>query len=525
MKRLYNSFGYFTLALIFQFLLINERDQIRRIYDPLFGAEVQFYVCAFVISSMIGIGHWLWSRPKVETINKKREAALDQYIARFEKFSRYSRTDEKHYADKLTPLKTSLQEFDREFDSTRDIFICQSHQAIVFRPDFPPLHTGNERSFRGRQPFAPPHFQWPTFTDSQGTEKQLDFLLQVDCAEIQLSAHLGSLPEKGVVYFFMEIGTEFQESPNFAVIFADDQGEQFSSIFSPVEPKADSAEKQSFKPIAIQIPENAFTKRINETGEILRIWPNDDVVRGQFIAAQGAEVKLNRITESDFTGQIGTLKRPFPDYPHDWRALQIASESALREFLDIRYESQPYFYTELDHEGKRAMLRQAAKEARSWCDMALLAPESGPVPPQVRDEFWQWLLRYGSISQKILPETVTASVEASLNRSTEAAARIPVEWMKRVHSSYALAVNVGDDDLYRFGSTKYLIHRNTRMLSAPTVYRGENYEKSKTHLLLLETTYGEHTTFRGDSAIYQFWITPENLKAKRFEKVELTTEA
>jgi hypothetical protein len=111
---------------------------------------------------------------------------------------------------------------------------------------------------------------------------------------------------------------------------------------------------------------------------------------------------------------------------------------------------------------------------------------------------------------------MTMAVEASLAHSREAAARIPSDVARRVHFRHALAIR-----------TDKGLSANTpdRMLAPPVDVQGHQWDRAKTHLLLLEISTNPGLGHHFGEGVYQFWITPVDLKARRFDKVELTADA
>ena len=55
--------------------------------------------------------------------------------------------------------------------------------------------------------------------------------------------------------------------------------------------------------------------------------------------------------------------------------------------------------------------------------------------------------------------------------------------------------------------------------------QGNLEELLETHLILLEMSSDEGIGHHFGEGVYQFWITPDDLKNRRFDKVELTTDA
>jgi hypothetical protein len=55
--------------------------------------------------------------------------------------------------------------------------------------------------------------------------------------------------------------------------------------------------------------------------------------------------------------------------------------------------------------------------------------------------------------------------------------------------------------------------------------RANQWDRAKTHLLLLELSSNDGLGHRFAEGVYQFWITLEDLQAHRFDRVELTSDA
>ena len=116
----------------------------------------------------------------------------------------------------------------------------------------------------------------------------------------------------------------------------------------------------------------------------------------------------------------------------------------------------------------------------------------------------------------MIGDAITLSIEASLAESAEAAARIPADVARRLRYRHALATS----------STQGLfVTVPDRMLAAPVDVQGRQVERMKTRLLLLELSSNEGLGHRFGEGVYQFWITPDDLRERRFNRVELTSDA
>jgi hypothetical protein len=115
-----------------------------------------------------------------------------------------------------------------------------------------------------------------------------------------------------------------------------------------------------------------------------------------------------------------------------------------------------------------------------------------------------------------LTEATVASIESSLAGSPEAAARIAPEIADRIRSRHALAVRT---------ESGFHVNIPDRMLAPPVDVQGNQWERAQSHLLLLEISSNEGLGHRFGEGVYQFWIAPDDLRAGRFDRVELTSDA
>ena len=407
-----------------------------------------------------------------------------------------------------------------------------SKHAIVFRQHFPPRH---ERTlcFFGGAPIAPSDFQWPRPATSGEAAKPFNFLMQIDCAAIAEAGRAGLLPDCGVLYFFLDVA--FAQVDASRVLYADGRD---ADRWTVVQPPGDLGPafgdkavwtwkwpqslddcpkllpKWTFDPVVIDLP--APQPEPDEDGAVSPVlWPGEKATADILRAAQGEDVG-NWFTIKDFTVKDGSLLRPFADFPHDWRAVQICSgliAERLRNEFGLMGTS---VYRERPKEEREAVRLQIREEALAWSARATShAPFAAVLQPE-KDEFWSWLQTNSWLVRYVIVEAVTQSIEASLVDSPEAAARIPADVARRIHNRHALAV-LSENGIYA--------NNPNRMLAPPVDVQGNQWDRAKTHLLLLEISSNEGLGHHFGEGVIQFWIAPADLKARRFDKVELTADA
>jgi hypothetical protein len=246
------------------------------------------------------------------------------------------------------------------------------------------------------------------------------------------------------------------------------------------------------------------------------LWPGEKATAEALRRAQGDDVVSHSFSVKDFIGADRALRRPFANYPHDWRAVQICSGLLLEYLRHDYYIRDRAEVRDLAEAERNALVMRIKDEARSWYDHAESQAPFAAVPRADGERFWAWLAERPWLVRSVMDDAVTLSIEASLVESREAAERIPADVARRVHNRHALAV------LYE---GRLFTNIPDRMLAPPVDVQGNQWERAMTHLLLLELSSNEGLGHHFGEGVYQFWITPEDLRARRFDKVELTADA
>jgi hypothetical protein len=404
-----------------------------------------------------------------------------------------------------------------------ELIEAASRQAILFKQMFPPPHDDSILSFWGGAPIAPAGFEW----QRSGAGKPLHFLMQVDCSAIPAAARLGVLPDNGVLYFFLDL--EWGEDGGHAVVYQP-PGPDLASVPPPPElgplfgkeaayscAWAQTAEqcpslfaKWPFEPVVIEVP--AFVPEDEEEEDFPALWP--EKAAEERIVQTGDVAESNYFTIKDFIDGRA-IRRPFPDFPQDWRAVQICSAMLVKRAADTLRFPQGQF-REMEETAREQLLTGIAAGAQQWFDRATAQSPFDAVPEPDRDSFWEFLESHSDVARMTLTEATVASIESSLAGSPEAAARIAPEIADRIRSRHALAVRT---------DTGFHVNIPNRMLAPPVDVQGNQWERAQSHLLLLEISSNEGLGHRFGEGVYQFWIAPDDLRAGRFDRVELTSDA
>ncbi len=407
------------------------------------------------------------------------------------------------------------------------IIEAQSRQAIIFRQHFPPGFTRN-LSYFGGAPTAGAEFGWPHWQDPQGNLRPLTFIMQIDCSAIPAAARLGVLPDDGVLYFFMEISESLLGSA-YRVIHHAGPTDGWSEVPLPENlPPAINryyckyaiTERQlprvlprwDFTPTAINIPPESYGEREDDEPYLWR-----GVAVEALRAAQGGPIIHNPYSIKDFISESGVVRKPFETFPHDWRAVQYVM-GMLMEKLEYwkKYPAGAPFDKTLSDEEIRRQIPAIQEKVQQFYDNAVAHPADDAVPESQRDAVWAFLASERNLSRRILAEAVTLSVEDSLSRSPQTASLIPPEVAERIRGRHALVTTYEGNE-----------YANTpeRMLAPPTDVQGGQEEWASTHLLLLELSSERQLGRNFGEGVCQLFIAPDDLKARRFDKVMQCFEA
>jgi hypothetical protein len=425
----------------------------------------------------------------------------------------------------------------RDFQSTRETsaaIVAASKQAIVFRQHFPPKHDASILSFFGGAPVAPSGFRWPRPAGRGAASAPFSFLMQIDCATVPAPARLGMLPDRGVLYFFLDL--TWGQADAFRVLYEEGGNKDWVPVKPPddlrpafgdqatyvwkwtqsIEDCPRLLPKWAFQPVVIEIPPESRDPDAREDDDDPLLWPGEKAVAEALRTAQGDDVLSSWFSVEGLIDEAGAMRRPFANYPHDWRAIQIFAGLLIEKTREPRRLPSTWALRELSESERSALVARINHEARNWFNRAASHASFAAVPQAESDQFWSWLTDKVWLVRFVIGDALTMSVEASLGDSPDAAARIPPEIARRVHSRHALAVRAANG---LFASTP------DRMLAPPVDVQGHQLERAKTHLLLLELSSNDGLGHHFGEGVYQFWITPADLKARRFDKVELSTDA
>lgn len=400
-----------------------------------------------------------------------------------------------------------------------DAILAARTQAILFRQIVPPNHNPTHLSFFGGLPIAPSDFPWP-----RGESRPHSFVMQVDCSAVSADGRLGMFPDDGVLYLFLDLS--WSQKNLFRVIWEPGPAQGWAEIAPPDDlphafayrmtwkwPQSDAdwprlLPKWPFDPVVIHggpLPDD------QEALEETYAWPG--TVDPQAIPAiEGAVVQYRSFEYQHLQARTS----PFAGFPHDWNAVRITTGLITQGMKRAVSVARNRHFRELSDEEFAAKLADAQVGLRDWSNRASGATAFDEVPPMERDQFWSWVQEHEWLTFMPMTHASELSIEASLSASPEAAARIPVDVVDYIRWRHALYCQMASG-----------LHITTpdRMLASPVDVQGDIDERVREFLLLLELSSNQGLAHYFGEGVLQFWIRPDDLAARHFDRVELSTTA
>lgn len=456
-------------------------------------------------------------------------------------------------------------------------------RPIVFRENYPPPAEPG-LSFYGGVPIGPAGMAWPR---GPADNLPLTFLMQWEGAALAEQDSTGLLPRDGVLYLFSSLrwGDEMvfrfvHEGGDTAVwvplpvpddlpIAWGEEAAHASPFVSPHVPVEQQRPPRllpcwPFAPVAIEYPE--FD---GDEGNGPRFWREDTAVKEVLIRVQDPDARLAPDPAAPSTNFV----RPFAAFPHDWAAVRVVAAEALEKRPQgWRWKA---FAPDTDEAARAAMTSAWRKEAAVLYAEAIEHPLGQAIPQALSDALWERMRAFELVLSPF-HGTVEGCVNVSLGLGSEGVAVIPAtlieagvrrhslgyawlraeyqhEFGKRTGSSDALEQaratwrqSRSDEDMERIRAVEKALSASyerakassglaqvrdlwaptpNRMFGAPSYVQGYVEEHVEELVLLLEVTSTDGIGLRLGEGVLQFMIRPDDLAARRFDRVEAVCSA
>lgn len=404
-----------------------------------------------------------------------------------------------------------------------DVIAASHDQAVLLRREVPP--RPGAASHWGGVPSVPRDFTWPFFVTEGGSERAMHLVLQLDLAAVPAEGRLGLLPDRGMLYVFLDLDWGHHWRWSVRHVDAGPDGLVAATVpaslphayASPTSwgwPRGEAdwpflLPEWSLEPVLVTAAPDPVAVDEDER----HYWPGTIPLEARVSSVDGGVVPTRWYANQY---DDGVLVRPWASYPHDWRAVTILmghlARQAGRGHLDNHVRRAAM--TEAEAAEQTARLRDAVA---SWTSRAAAEAPWDELPVAERDAVWQLVLDHQPVALFGLADAVDDSIEATLSGNRDATSVLPPEAVDLVRSRHALA-GLGDDGRLHVADT-------ARMLCAPSHVQGDAEERIGEWLLLLEMSATPSVGHHFAEGVYQFWIRPADLAARRFDLVELTASA
>jgi uncharacterized protein YwqG len=419
---------------------------------------------------------------------------------------------------------------------------------LAIKHVFPPRLPQRSMSYLGGVPIVPDDFEWPTLHNREGLLERLNFMAQINCSDLPPGPGRHLLPANGYLYFFAPMSGAFGlDAMHFVTRF---EPRQATQKWSPLDmPFTGKIEPDNLMDVTWRGKRTHYDRVEIEFGWIEE--PTDDEVTAR--AAEGHAFQVaERIRAEKLDAFYGlpaapgsmlsahlapknTLWTPYPGFPINWSSARI-----LRKFVEAYHREETEDVTKRlaalgavgDEHPEAQRLRTLQRELSAlgrkissafFPTISVNAKDYDAPPDEVKTQILALLedLRANgmpsskerSFGHPKLPQALNQWLAIAATHGAEGGLTDP-------EGASLIAADVVAALAHRHAARKH------HMLGEGEVVQVAADEMKDRYLLLLQL--GPDTTVDwtvGEMGPLQYWITPEDLAAKRFENTVLTIEA
>jgi len=420
-----------------------------------------------------------------------------------------------------------------------------AEDTVCFRHVFPPRFDRRPTSFLGGLPLAAQPFAWPSGPGSNGRTESFTFLGQIDCRDLPPLARRGLLPDSGIFYFFMDWKiaeglhdddatfanlvlhapaagglAEIRAPGNLATCYGEDAVHRYPWLEHTERGRRGyprtfpqwAVEPVVLRSVAAEYPGD--DDRAAVAYEELRDAEQENAIRAAF----GAPVERPRRPYPPPASE--KIRRPAPAFPEAWISVEVFAGTLLQEL-----------HRKLEVEGSddarlTAAWENVRKEAHGWVARARAQDLFAPVDERSRAELWAWCEALDRAAgrrpddprdarrlNECLDDAFARGPDYCLAHSAQAAALIGAEARAALRWKHAPVVSDEEE-------TRVVLHQ---MLASGSNVAGAPQHLRDTHLLLMQLDSDDGLDWSwADGGALRYWITPQDLAARRFDRISVT---
>jgi uncharacterized protein YwqG len=413
---------------------------------------------------------------------------------------------------------------------------------------FPPRLPQRSMSYFGGLPIVPDEFDWPTLHNREGVLERLNFLAQIDCSDLPPGPGRHLLPAKGYLYFFAPMSGAFgPDAMHFVTRYEPRQATQkwapldmpFTGTIEPADPMDLSwrGKRTHYDRVEIEfgwIQEPTDDEVVARASEGYAFKVADKIRAEKLDAFYGPAVSPDPMLSAHHAPK-NALWTPYAGFPINWSSARI-----LRKFVEAYHREETEDVTK-----RLEAIGAAADEDPEVQRLRTLQRELSALGSKISNAFFSTinagLKEYDAppveVKEQILvllEDLRTNGMPSSKERQFHHL-RLPLvinQWLAiaAIHGAEGGLTDPDGAPLIGPDVVAALAHRHAsrkhRMLGAGDVVQVAADEMKDRHLLLLQLGPDVALDWTvGEMGPLQYWITPEDLAAKRFENTVLTIEA
>jgi uncharacterized protein YwqG len=422
----------------------------------------------------------------------------------------------------------------------------RAHLAI--KHIFPPRLPQRGMSYLGGLPIVPEDFDWPTIHNRQGRLERLTFMAQVACADLPAGPARDMFPDAGYLYFFAPMADSLgPDAAHFVVRFEPRQATQawepldmpFTSTIEPPD-RMDAVwrgKRTHYDRVEIEFrwieePTDAEVAARGDEGHPFKV---AEKIRAERLEAFfGPSIDPNPSFSVDQAPK-DAVWMPHAGFPINWKTARI-----LRRFVEAYHREEIEDVTNRlkasggtaqdDPETRRLQtLQQELSRYQSKLSTAFFptvsarAKDYDAPPHEVKQQILAFLedLRINGLPSAKERPYLHLRLPLVLNQWLATAA---------IHGAEGALTDPNGARLVPPDVVAALAHRHTarkhQMLGAGEVVQVAADEMKERYVLLLQLGPDPALDWTvGEMGPLQYWITPEDLAARRFDHTVLTIEA
>ena len=481
-----------------------------------------------------------------ETDDRTKPKVADPVAAMMAEFqAQAKRSDDAHKARIRAHVERKIPPISED---GREIIERARRTRIAIKHIFPPRLPQRSMSYFGGLPIVPDDFDWPTVHNRQGLLERLTFMAQVDCADLPAGPARDLFPDKGYLYFFAPMVDTFgPDAAHFVVRYEPRRATQkwepldmpFTGKIAPDDPmdaiwrgERTHYDRNEIEFGWIEEPSDDEVAARRDEGHAFQV---ADKIRAERVEAFYGPPPAPDSLLSVYQAPKDALWMPYAGFPINWKTARI-----VRRFVEAYHRDETQ-----DVANRLKALGEVAEDHPEARRLRTLQRELSTFQSKMSTAFFPTISArakdYDAPPDEVKKQILAFLDDLRINGMPSSKERpylhlrLPLvlnQWLATaaIHGAEGALTDPDGAALVPPEVVAALAHRHTsgkhQMLGEGEVVQVAADEMKDRYLLLLQLGPDKALDWtRGEMGPLQYWITPEDLAAKRFENTVLTIEA